>query len=289
VAEQLSTSPHFNGSAGLETIRGQYELETLDSGARHITNFLTAMVRYLGPLRADPQTAQRFAPSSEPDDVGAKGEYAAAVYDANRAQRIVWWHPTEGNQVTSSLAEAMDAWVRHLGVAHRVSTAEAGLSGVSWMIQPLPESRERTLPSVGVGVSQVLPILVAGLLAPTGALLLFEQPELHLHARAQARLGDFFLGLSKVGKQCLIETHSDCLVNQFRYQIVSRSVSEEEDIVIYFIEQDEQGDAHFVPVEISERGNIVNWPDGFFDESLHQEDRITRASVLARTPRGVSS
>jgi predicted ATPase len=115
--------------------------------------------------------------------------------------------------------------------------------------------------------------------------MLIEQPELHLHARAQARLGDFFLGLTRVGKQCIIETHSDCLVNQLRLHMVKDGPSARENIAIYFVEQDERGDARFVPVEISATGNIVNWPDGFFDESLHQEDRITREAVLARANR----
>jgi len=50
------------------------------------------------------------------------------------------------------------------------------------------------LQAVGVGVSQILPILVMGLLAPRNTLLIIEQPELHLHPRVQARLGDFFMG-----------------------------------------------------------------------------------------------
>ena len=73
----------------------------------------------------------------------------------------------------------------------------AGQIGVSWQIvhrdghQPLP------LNAVGVGISQILPILVMGLLAPSHTLLLIEQPELHLHPSVQARLGDFFMGLAK--------------------------------------------------------------------------------------------
>lgn len=273
----LSSDAESKGS-GLEPIQRDLTME-LDAAVERLTDFFTRSLRYLGPLRADPQAAKGFAPSSEPDDVGTAGEYAAAVYDANRFQRISWWHPSDKVLRESTLEDAMEAWVRHIGVAHRVSTREAGLSGVSWVITPRPESRERSLSAVGVGVSQVLPILVTGLLAPVGALLLFEQPELHLHAHAQARLGDFFQGLSRAGKQCIIETHSECLVNQFRLHLVSGDLGPEHQIVIYFVEQDEQGDAHFIPVQISDRGNILNWPDGFFDEAVLQEDLITRAGM----------
>ncbi len=121
-----------------------------------------------------------------------------------------------------------------------------------------------------------------GLLSPKGSLLIIEQPELHLHARVQARLGDFFVGLSKCNKQCLIETHSENLVSQLRLHIVQSGGLENSDCMIYFVDQDEQGAATFQEVEISKNGNILNWPDGFFDETMLQEDRITAASIRKR-------
>ncbi len=149
--------------------------------------------------------------------------------------------------------------------------------------------KARPLFSVGVGVSQVLPILVAGLLAPEGAVLIIEQPELHLHPRAQARLGDFFVSLAHLGKQCLIETHSDTLVNQLRLHMVKGGEAVRELVSIYFVEQDEQGDARFEPVKVSEGGNIVNWPEGFLDESVKQEEAIAQEALRRRASRSRSS
>jgi len=121
-----------------------------------------------------------------------------------------------------------------------------------------------------------------GLLSPKGSLLIIEQPELHLHARVQALLGDFFVGLSKCNKQCLIETHSENLVSQLRLHIVQSGGLEDSGCMIYFVDQDDRGAAKFEEVKISERGNILNWPDSFFDETMHQENRITAASVRRR-------
>ncbi|NOK08152.1 DUF3696 domain-containing protein [Corallococcus exercitus] len=269
---------------GLRRTTNGVAVSALDLATDKVVGFFSTMVRYLGPLRADPRAAQGFAPSNEPDDVGVKGEYAASVYEANRKQSVTWWNP-ENNKISNSTLElAVDSWARYLGVAHHISTRDAGISGVSWTVQHLPGHKERPLQSVGVGVSQILPILVAGLLAPRGAIILIEQPELHLHARAQARLGDFFVGLSSVGKQCIIETHSENLVTQLRYHIVQHQ-DLNSTIEIYFISQNESGDANFTPVSISKSGNIENWPDGFFDESLHQEDKITRQALSSRRPR----
>src|SRR6266478_5405746 len=112
--------------------------------------------------------------------------------------------------------------------------------------------------------------------------LIEEQPELHLHPGVQARLGDFFMGLAKCQKQCLIETHSENLVSQLRYHIVQSGGQGKSDCMIYFVSQDKLGAANFEPIEISPQGNILNWPYGFFDETMLQEDRITAASIKKR-------
>jgi predicted ATPase len=172
--------------------------------------------------------------------------------------------------------------VSYLGVANEVKIQMAGQSGVSWQVVHQEGHKALPLTAVGVGVSQVLPILVMGLLAPDNTLLLVEQPELHLHPRVQARLGDFFMGLTQCGKQCLIETHSENLISQLRVHIVEAGGQEKSNCLIYFVDQDEQGAARFNPVEISAQGNILNWPDGFFDETMLQEDRITAAGLKKR-------
>ncbi len=182
----------------------------------------------------------------------------------------------------STLKVALDNWARYLDVANLIRIETAGQSGFSWQVVHKEGQKALPLSAVGVGVSQVLPILVMGLLAPANTLLIIEQPELHLHANVQARLGDFFVGLSKCKKQCMIETHSENLVSQLRYHIVQSGGQDKSDCMIYFVDQDEKGAAKFERIEISARGNILNWPSGFFDESMHQEDKITAASIRRR-------
>jgi len=270
------------GTEGLEIFVNDNDVENISQAVTKITSFFTSKVRYLGPLRADPQASQKFAPSSELDDVGAKGEYAAAVYDANQNASINWYNPVTKQIEQGILKVALDSWVRYLDVANQVKIETAGQSGFSWQVVHKKGHKPLPLSAVGVGVSQILPILVMGLLAPKDTLLLVEQPELHLHPNVQARLGDFFVGLSKCNKQCLLETHSENLVSQLRYHIVQAGGMENSDCIIYFVDQNNEGVARFEPVQISPQGNILNWPDGFFDETMLQEDRITAASIRKR-------
>jgi len=255
----------------------------LDEAVRQITTFFTSQVRYLGPLRFDPNTTQRQFSSGELDDVGSRGEHAALVYQSNQLAEIEYYNPFNKKVEFATLQEALDSWIRYLGVADQIRAEAAGISDIIWKVVLKPEQNPRVLPDVGFGVSQVLPILVMGLLAPEHTLLIIEQPELHLHPRVQARLGDFFVGLSQCNKQCLIETHSENLVNQLRYHIVAAGGQEKSDCMIYFVAQDEKGAAQFEPVEISPQGNILNWPSGFFDETMHQEDKITAESIKRRS------
>jgi len=275
-------SENYKDSEGLEAVINNLYVEILDQAIVQITRFFTSKIRYLGPLRADPQASQKFAPSSELDDIGAKGEYAAAVYEANQNASIEWYNPQKKQVERGTLQNALDIWAKYLGVANQVRTEMGGISGVAWKVILKEGQKARSLPEVGVGVSQILPILVMGLLSPSNILLIIEQPELHLHPGVQARLGDFFVSLSKCKKQCLIETHSENLVSQLRYHMVQSGGQEESGCVIYFVDQDEKGAAKFEPVMISPQGNILNWPDGFFDETMLQEDRITAAGIKRR-------
>ena len=248
-----------------------------------ITRFFSSQIRYLSPLRLDPDRTQRtFAPTSQMDDVGFKGEYAAVVYHNNQLAQIDWYNPNTEQVQQSTLQEALNIWANYLDIASQITTEAAGNLGVAWRVVTKKGQPPRTLSEVGVGMSQILPILVMGLLAPEGTLLIMEQPELHLHPGVQARLGDFFMGLAQCGKQCLIETHSENLISQLRYHIVQAGGMEKSDCIIYFVDQDNQGAAKFEKVEISAKGNILNWPDGFFDETMLQEGRITTASLRKR-------
>ncbi len=280
VLKQLQ--PLEKGTETLEAVASGLYIGSLTEAVEQTTQFFTSKIRYLGPLRADPQASQKFSPSSELDDVGAKGEYAAAVYDANHNEIIQWYNPTAEKTEKGPLKVALTTWVRYLGVANEIKSQDAGQSGVNWQVVNRKDRKALPLSAVGVGVSQILPILVMGLLAPSNTLLIVEQPELHLHPSVQARLGDFFMGLAKCSKQCLIETHSENLVSQLRLHIVEAGGQENADCLIYFVDQDERGAAQFNPIEISPKGNILNWPDGFFDETMLQEDRITAAGLKKR-------
>lgn len=120
--------------------------------------------------------------------------------------------------------------------------------------------------NVGYGVTYVLPIIVAVLSAKPGALIMIENPEAHIHPRAQAELMRLLMKASKAGIQIIIETHSDHIMNGALVSIVKEP--ECFDIVkAYFFERDDTKHISIArKLNILNDGRVVNPPAGFFDQ-----------------------
>lgn len=134
---------------------------------------------------------------------------------------------------------------------------------------------------VGVGISQILPIVVAALDPDRPGLTAIEQPELHLHPRVQVELGDLFTEQVAKGGIFLIETHSEHLLLRFMRrmrQTSERSLDDgvpelrPEGIAVYFVEIDPNGEQTLIrEMPLNERGELVEaWPGGFFEEDLRE-------------------
>ena len=252
-----------------------------------LQDFFSTRIKYLGPLRDDPRVIYALPPTPDIPDVGIKGQYTAVVLDRNKNNSIEFIEPTTKRRKTSTLQEAVIAWLQHMGILQSVSTEEAGKLGYKLMVYAPGLDRELDLTTVGVGASQVLPILVMALLATPGTLLIFEQPEIHLHPKVQSLLGDFFLSMGELGKQCLVETHSEYLVNRLRQRIAEAPEDAVLKLVkIYFVERDGSV-SNFREVQPNEYGAILQWPAGFFDEATLQAESIVRSGTEKRKSKSI--
>jgi predicted ATPase len=119
--------------------------------------------------------------------------------------------------------------------------------------------------NIGFGIIYTLPIIVAALLSPQGALLIVENPEAHLHPRSQSRIGNFLARVAAAGVQVLIETHSDHVLNGIRVA-TRRGDIHPDQIAINFFRSGDTGMAEVSHPRIYPDGGIEPWPDGFFDQ-----------------------
>lgn len=132
---------------------------------------------------------------------------------------------------------------------------------------------------IGVGISQLLPVVVAVLDPARPGFTAIEQPELHLHPRLQVELGDLFAEQAARGGVLLIETHSEHLLLRImkRMRQTSDGTLPDEapevrpkDVNVLFVElYDDQTLIREMP--LNERGELVDaWPGGFFEEDLRE-------------------
>lgn len=131
--------------------------------------------------------------------------------------------------------------------------------------------------NVGYGYSYVLPILVAGLVAKPGGILIVENPESHLHPQAQSMVAKFLACIAATGVQVFIETHSEHILNGFRVLIAQKHLKNEEVSVKFFDAAYDDKYYKEIPIELS--GKIEDWPRKFFDQEELDINVLINANI----------
>jgi hypothetical protein len=148
------------------------------------------------------------------------------------------------------------------------------------VISPVDSSLELRPNDLGVGISQVVPVIVSAL-DGSRRLIAIEQPELHLHPKLQAELGDLFIEAALGGRRhsVILETHSELIPLRLMRRIRethdgARSSDSApitaDDVAIYFIETF-KGKTVTTHLTLSQQGQLLDpWPDGFFEEGFRE-------------------
>lgn len=127
---------------------------------------------------------------------------------------------------------------------------------------------------VGYGVSQALPLLYP-LQSDSGYdVFLLQQPEVHLHPRAQAEFGSLLTSLSRDHRDCtyVVETHSDFIVDRVRADVRAGIVSPKDVSILLF--RREGLDVAILPMGLDEKGEISGYPDDYREFFLREQARI---------------
>lgn len=135
-----------------------------------------------------------------------------------------------------------------------------------------------SIADVGFGVSQVLPVLVALKVANPGQLVYIEQPELHLHPRAQVALAQLLVGATKRGVRLILETHSGELLLAIQSLVAEGKLAPERVALHWFSRRPSDGVTEITTAGIDEAGSFGDWPQDFGQVRLDSETRYLDAA-----------
>jgi len=210
----------------------------------------------MGPSRRSPARWYIFTGTS-PQDVG---------YQGDSMPDFLFRHP--------DIIEKVNSWLERLEVGYRLQTRSPGPNIRDLFEVRLTDTRrgkpvEVGLPDVGFGVSQLLPFIVQAL-ASEDQVISIEQPEVHIHPRLQADIGDLLAECAKkYNNQFLIETHSEHLVLRLQKLIRDKTLTPE-DVSIIFVSRGKEG-AKVQRLELDKEGDFIDeWPGGFFPERMRE-------------------
>jgi hypothetical protein len=250
--------------------------------------------RYLGPLRKTPSRNHHPTLTAE-ESLWADGTAAwDALYDGDPGllEEVSRW---------MSDAELKTGYYLRLNQFHEIPTDSPLIVALlnntildvienpAEEIKKYPVSKKLVLveetkglellpQDVGVGISQVVPVIVAAL-DPGADIVAVEQPELHAHPALQVGLGDLLISQITKGKTFIIETHSEHLLLRLMRRI--RETSGEslnnkalrltvKDLSVLFFEMIKQ-QTIVREMPLNEQGELVKaWPGGFFEEGLRE-------------------
>lgn len=242
---------------------------------------LLESVHYLGPLRDYPKRVYGWS-GEVPDHVGVKGERAIEALLAAHDRSFNWKPKQKANALQVVVAERLKA----MGLLHSFRVEQLGKHSQEYevLVRTAAKLPEVKLTDVGFGVSQVLPVIVECLYVPRRSIVIFEQPELHLHPRVQADLADLFVDAIRARengapRQCqfIVESHSEHFLRRLQRRIAEQELSNQ-DVALHFVNT-RAGEAHIEQLDVDSFGNIHNWPEDFFGDEM--ADLVARSDAQA--------
>jgi predicted ATPase len=226
-------------------------------------------IHYISADRIGPQDYYPKFNLSKFINVGARGQFTVNLLSTKRDDLVN--DKLCLGQDAKTLATQTEEWMSKIFNGAKVEVPRSE-SNMLELLLNTSTSKDRFRPAnVGYGYHCTLPIIVSGLIAKEGEILIVENPEAHLHPRAQSELAKFLAKVSNLGVQVFIESHSDHILNGLRIAVLDNILTAEELSVLYFKKDPDQP---FIQIPVQSNGGIEEWPEGFFDQMDQDFSRL---------------
>jgi hypothetical protein len=231
--------------------------------ASKVDRVIRALIHIPG-LRGNPE---RLYP------VSAVGPVYPGQFQSYVASIIAQWEASG----EADLIQALGDDLRRLGLSWRVRAVPVSDTQVEIQVGRLPQAAQGgawdlvSIADVGFGVSQVLPILVALRAARPGQTIYVEQPEIHLHPRAQVEMAHVMGEAVARGVRVIAETHSDLILLAVQTMVAEETLHREA-VRLHWFSRDAEGTTNVVSGGVDEAGTFGDWPEDFADVQLEAKD-----------------
>ena len=216
-------------------------------------------------------------------DVAAVGSTFPGTFENYISSIINNWQ-VNGDLRINDLSRSLEM----LGLTWKVSARPVNDTNVEILVGRLPHNVNRieadgeadlvNISDVGFGISQTLPVLVALLAAEPNQLVYIEQPEIHLHPRAQVAMAQILANAAKRGVQVVVETHSSFLLKGIQTLVAEGSLSP--DIVkLHWFQRGEDGITEVRSADLDKAGAFGDWPEDFADIEIESEKSYLDAAT----------
>jgi hypothetical protein len=208
----------------------------------------------------------------------AIGDQFPGTFENYVASVISHWKSTKDDRLVE-LGRALET----LGLTWKVDARQVDDTQVELLVGRLPHPARAgaqdlvSVADVGFGTSQVLPVLVALLTAKPGQLVHLEQPEIHLHPRAQAAMAQVLVDAAKRGVRVIAETHSSLLLLAIQTLIAEGSIAPD-NVKLHWFKRGEDGATQIASTDLDDAGAFGDWPEDFGEVAMKTEMRYLDAS-----------
>lgn len=222
-------------------------------------------ISWLSAERTGPRELLPLLDAQHHRQVGMRGELAAGLLHWRESEPVSTALLIEGEPPT--LFHQVRARMRQFfpGCDLQVLPIE-GASAISLRLRSSAKSDFQRPQNVGFGLTQLFPVLVELLSARPGDIVIVENPEVHLHPKAQQDIGELLALVATCGVQVIVETHSDHVLNGIRLAVKGRASVAPDDVAIHFFSRDSDGASRRLTPRIDADGRLDAWPEGFFDQ-----------------------
>jgi predicted ATPase len=237
--------------------------------SRQLRSALTG-IECVSAMRMAPQRTYMFTGENR-NKIGKNGEHSVSIMVMDNLRR---------GSKSKQIKEKVTEWLTKADIASDIKVQKISDRHYELLFRHPYTKEYENFADVGYGNSQILPILVAGYNLSEGSTLIIEEPEIHLHPKAQFMIGDFVSDLCSRNIQSLIETHSEHFILRLQ-QLITEKKLKPEDVAIYYVWPNETK-KEIKRIGIDESGYFTDeWPNGFFPE------RYDAAKSLSKTRFGV--